>query len=73
LTHCLVTLQRKRGARGYFSGCRFITKDRTETTDEIALNPVHFDERTTEEILSTLVHEMCHLQQHHFGHASRAS
>ena len=44
-----------------------------ETTDEIALNPATFHDRTAEEILSTLVHEMVHLWQHHFGTPSRAS
>jgi hypothetical protein len=41
-------------------------------TDEIALNPSHFHARTTEQSLSTLVHEMAHLEQHHFGTPSRA-
>ena len=71
LPRCLITMQRQRGAYGYFAGKRFGTKDGTEVTDEIALNPAHFRSRTTEESLSTLAHEMCHLQQHHFGKASR--
>ncbi len=65
-------MQRKRGAYGYFSGQRFGTKDGSEVMDEIALNPAHFKSRTTEESLSTLVHEMCHLEQHHFGKPSRS-
>ena len=40
-------------------------------TDEIALNPAHFASRTPTETLSTLVHEMVHLWQHHFGKPSR--
>jgi predicted SprT family Zn-dependent metalloprotease len=36
-------------------------------TDEIALNPDGFLHRTDTEILSTLVHEMCHLWQEHCG------
>ena len=44
-----------------------------EVTDEIALNPAHFGERSPTATLSTLVHEMCHLWQHHFGKPSRAS
>ena len=43
----------------------------TEQTDEIALNPAHLKERTTQETFSTLVHEMTHLEQHHFGQPSR--
>jgi len=38
-----------------------------EETDEIALNPSTFRSRSTEETLSTLVHEMCHLWQFHKG------
>ena len=72
LPRCLITMQRKRGAYGYFSGQRFGTKDGSEVMDEIALNPAHFKSRTTEESLSTLVHEMCHLEQHHFGKPSRS-
>ena len=34
--------------------------DGKEVTDEIALNPSHFRSRTTEQSLSTLVHEMAH-------------
>ena len=40
--------------------------------DEIALNPAHFQGRTTEEILSTLVHEMVHQWQAWFGKPSRS-
>ena len=48
------------------------SKDGKEVTDEIALNPSHFRDRSTEQSLSTLVHEMTHLEQHHFGKPSRA-
>ena len=42
LPRCLITMQRQRGASGYFAGKRFGTKDGAEVTDEIALNPAHF-------------------------------
>jgi predicted SprT family Zn-dependent metalloprotease len=71
LPRCLITLQRKGGSRGYFSGCRFVTWDGVEVTDEIALNPAEFRNRTVEQTLSTLVHEMAHLWQYHFGNPSR--
>jgi predicted SprT family Zn-dependent metalloprotease len=71
LPRCLVTLQRKTGTFGYFAGGRFGTADGSEVTDEIALNPSHFRDRTTEQSLSTLVHEMTHLEQHHHGKPSR--
>ena len=67
LPACLVTLQRKNKAYGYFAGGRFGSKDGAEITDEIALNPSHFKSRTDEQSLSTLAHEMAHLWQHHFG------
>jgi predicted SprT family Zn-dependent metalloprotease len=73
LPGCLITMQRKAKAYGYFAGGRFGTVDGKEVTDEIALNPSHFRERTTEQSLSTLVHEMAHLQQHHFGTPGRTS
>jgi predicted SprT family Zn-dependent metalloprotease len=71
LPGCLITMQRKANVYGYFAGNRFGSVDGKEVTDEIALNPPHFRERTTEQNLSTLVHEMVHLQQHHFGEVSR--
>ena len=72
LPPCLITMQRHKGAFGYFSGERFASlDDPQEVTDEIALNPAHFAGRTTTKTLSTLVHEMVHLWQHHFGKPSR--
>jgi hypothetical protein len=72
LPDCLITLQRKGGTYGYFAGSRFGTADGQTVTDEIALNPTHFKHRTAPEVLSTLVHEMAHLWQHHFGKVSRS-
>ncbi len=71
LPPCLITMQRTKKAYGYFAGRRFGAVDGSHTTDEIALNPSYFHTRTTEQSLSTLVHEMTHLQQHHFGKPSR--
>lgn len=71
LPPCLITMQRKNKAYGYFAGGRFGTRNGAEVTDEIALNPTHFAGRTTEATLSTLVHEMTHLEQEHFGKPSR--
>jgi predicted SprT family Zn-dependent metalloprotease len=69
---CLVTLQRKANCRGYFAGGRFVTRDGQTYTDEIALNPSTFKERDTRCILSTLAHEMAHLDQAHFGKPGKA-
>jgi predicted SprT family Zn-dependent metalloprotease len=67
LPPCLVTLQRKSNCGGYFAGSRFKTRDGKTFTDEIALNPSHFESADTRFILSILAHEMVHLQQYHQG------
>jgi hypothetical protein len=71
LPACLVTLQRSKKAYGFFAGQRFGLKTGKGGTDEIALNPSHFEQRTTEQTLSTLVHEMAHQWQQHHGKPSR--
>ncbi len=73
LPSCLITLQRK-NCYGYFAPDRFQGKNGNgnKKTDEIALNPDHFG-RTDKEVISTLVHEMCHLWQEHLGKPSRKS
>src|SRR5229473_2393486 len=72
LPPCLITMQRHKGAFGYFSGERFAnTSDPKEVTDEIALNPALFVHRKPQEVLSTLAHEMVHLWQHHYGKPPR--
>jgi len=68
---CIITWQRKNGARGYFASRRFKTRNGDTFIDEIALNPAYFAERTTKEILSTLFHEMVHVWQQHHGTPSR--
>lgn len=72
LPDCLITLQRKNRARGYYSPERFTSRD-GEVTDEIAMNPATFASRTPSDVLSTLVHEMVHLWQQHFGTPSRTA
>jgi hypothetical protein len=71
LPRCLITMQRHKGAYGYFAPQRFGSADGATVTDEIALNPMHFSERDERATLSTLVHEMAHLWQQHFGEPSR--
>lgn len=70
LPPCHLTLQRKHGAAGYFCASRFINGE-MQVTDEIALNPAYFALQSAEEQYSTLVHEMTHLWQQHFGHPGR--
>lgn len=73
LPPCVITLQRRKKTYGYFAGGSWIDAQGQDVTDEIALNPDWFLNRDTEDILSTLVHEMCHLQQHHFGKPGRGT
>lgn len=70
----IVTLQRSRGARGYFSPSRFVQRteapaqlETLKRVDELALNPDYFYGRTDLQILSTLAHEMAHVWQEHHG------
>ena len=71
LPDCLVTLQRKRGAKGYFCFSRFGERSGDKVIDEISLNPATFLKRTDREIVSTLVHEQVHQWQYHFGKPGR--
>jgi predicted SprT family Zn-dependent metalloprotease len=70
LPPCLITLQRNKRTMGYFSQDRFVNLEGSKT-DEIALNPEFFGIQTVEQVLSTLVHEMVHLWQQHFGAPGR--
>jgi ribosomal protein S27AE len=71
LPQVLVTLQRHANTRGYFSPQRFKGRVEKQTVHELALNPDTFTGRTDEMILSTLVHEMCHVWQETYGDPSR--
>lgn len=69
LPNCLITLSAEmRRAYGYYRNHAMKgTANQEVSTDEISLNPFTFAGRTDREIYSTLVHEMAHLWQHHFG------
>lgn len=71
LPECLITFQREKRTYGYFSSERFIHRDGSGKTDEIALNPSYFAVVPIGEILQTIVHEMAHAWQFHFGTPSR--
>jgi hypothetical protein len=70
LPQVLVTLQRHANTRGYFSPERFSGRLTEAAVHELALNPDNFTGRTDEMILSTLVHEMCHVWQQTYGKGS---
>ena len=71
LPNVLVTLQRHAKSRGYFSPERFRGRVKEAIAHAFALNPDGFTDRTDEEILSTLVHEMVHVWQQTFGKPPR--
>jgi hypothetical protein len=69
---CIITLQKGRKAYGYFRHRCYATRDETTFADEIALDPRFFGSaRSDAENLSTLVHEMVHCEQAHFGKPGR--
>ncbi len=70
LPACVIVMQRKKGAAGYFWADIWASENE-ERADELALNPDTLKARTTYQILSTLVHEQCHVEQFHFGKPSR--
>jgi predicted SprT family Zn-dependent metalloprotease len=70
LPNCMIVITRKNKVFGYFSPERWINKEKIQS-DEIAINPQYFTKYPLLEILQTMVHEMCHLWQHHFGKPSQ--
>lgn len=66
LSPCLLNFSRKSKAYGFFAPERWASED-GQPVHEISLNPSYMAERSPEEFLSTLVHEMCHLWQREFG------
>lgn len=71
LPDCLITFQRQARTMGYYSAKRFARRNDGQFTDEIAMNPAYFAAIPLLEIMQTLVHEMVHLWQAHFGKTSR--
>ena len=64
LPYAMVIRHRKDGARGYYRSDAYrARREEAEQpfVNEIALNPDAFAGRTDRQILSTLVHEHCHL------------
>ena len=66
LPSVMFTLTRKRSSHGYFWAEQFKHREDGDHTHEIAMNPNTMD-RTLEAVLSTLVHEMTHLEQEEYG------
>jgi hypothetical protein len=69
LPHCLITLRSASRVYGYHHAGRFISLN-GDQIDELGLHPGFFTLRPVESVLSTLVHEMVHHWQEHFGKPS---
>lgn len=69
LPPCMLVLRAHRRAYGFFQPACWgpFHTERGGELDTLALNPAAFHDRTEEEVVSTLVHEMCHLWQEHYG------
>jgi predicted SprT family Zn-dependent metalloprotease len=65
LPECLITFQKgKISNLGYFHYNIFSSRNNADDKiSELALNPNRFPDRSDEDILGTLVHEMCHMWQ----------
>ncbi len=63
---CLITIQRSRTAHGYFWSDMVAARDSDATIDEIMMNGITMS-REPAVVISTLVHEMTHVWQHHYG------
>jgi predicted SprT family Zn-dependent metalloprotease len=70
LPDVFITYQRKANSAGYFSADRFSGRVGEFGRHELALNPDSFIGHTDEQVVETLVHEMAHVWQHHFGQPS---
>jgi predicted SprT family Zn-dependent metalloprotease len=70
LPSCLLTLQREKSTCGYFSANRF-AHSTGYLAHEIAMNPAYFGVVPLVEVMQTLVHEMAHLWQFHYGKPAR--
>lgn len=67
LPACILLLDNKdKRTYGYYSYKQFVN-DKGIMCDAIALNPQFFAARQIVEVMQTVVHEMCHLWQYHFG------
>lgn len=72
LPPCLITLRSSSHAYGYHHSKRFVSI-KGDFLDELGLHPGFFTLRPVEEVLSTLVHEMVHHWQEHFGSPTRSN
>ncbi|CAH8296127.1 SprT-like family protein [Mariniflexile fucanivorans] len=67
---CLIVITRKKNVAGHYAFKRWYHNENLET-DELALNPSMFLKFPLIEICQTVVHEMAHGWQFHYGTPSR--
>lgn len=72
LPPCLITLRSASRVYGYHHAHRFVSPDGQEI-DELGLHPGFFTLRPVEAVLATLVHEMTHHWQEHYGTPSKSN
>lgn len=70
LNQVAFTVARKNRMVGCYRPVSFVSRHGSEEIAEICFNPDYMD-RTLEEVLSTLVHEMFHHAQHSYGEPGR--
>jgi len=70
LPQCMITLRSASKTHGYHHAERFIS-GKGDLVDEIGIHPGYFSLESVETVLSTLVHEMVHHWQQHFGTPSK--
>lgn len=71
LPSVLFTVQRQKGALGYFVPDRWTSLD-GDYCHEIAINPAHMGSSRVIDVMQTLVHEMVHCWQFCYGTPSRS-
>lgn len=71
LPDAFIVYSRQSHSRGHFADDRYSARNGKFRKPEISLNPDAFVDRTDEQIISTLAHEMVHLQQYRFGKPSK--
>jgi hypothetical protein len=66
LPQCLITLRSASRTYGYMQKDRFVSVE-GQHIDELGINPGYFALQSIEEVMATVVHEMVHHWQNHFG------
>lgn len=72
LPPCLITMRSSNRVYGYHHSKRFVST-KGDFLDELGLHPGFFTLLPVEEVLATLLHEMVHHWQDHFGNPTRSN